>query len=136
MWVSRRVFELLTGQLSAQREGFERTSAVLREENTTLRRMLEASHRRAEELSLELTKAFAIGGVGPNGTLAARREPTAPRAQTSRDPIRGLGDIFAPVKLGDPDGTFKTEDEATLLFPSTNGDRGVEEPEHDASPGA
>lgn len=127
---------LLERQLETQREGFERTTAVLREENATLRRMLEGAQRRGDELSLELTKALAIGGVGPNGTLTSRREPTPSRPATSRDPIRGLGDIFAPVPLGDPDGTFKELADASLLFPSTNGDQGVEETEHDAATGA
>jgi hypothetical protein len=116
MWVS-------AGVLEALQASFERTLTILREENSTLRRMLEQATKRADDLAGELARSFVLGAFGPD----TRRPTITAPVRTSRDAVPGLGNVFDPVALGDPRGTFATEDEASLLFPSTNGN--VEEGE-------
>lgn len=112
-----------TGQLEgtrqtreAYRQDFERTLAILREENSTMRRLFEMATTRADALAADLARQIVLAQAPPVG-------PTGPplRTRTSRDPIAGLGNVFDPVKIGDPDGLFATLDEASLLFPSTDG---------------
>lgn len=111
MWVSPAV-------LSAITESFERTLAVLREENATLRKLLEAAHARTDQQATELTRLLATSAV----PRIAPNMPTVPRARTSRDPIEGLGNVFDPLPHGDPRGMFKSEMDAALvpnIFPTT-----------------
>lgn len=111
----------IAGQ-SAAREEFERTLVVLREENSTFRKIAEGASARADSLVAELAKSIVVSAPPPR----APAMPTVPIAPTSKDPIRGLGDVFAPVDFTDPDSTFKNIDEASLLFPSTDGGQGAE----------
>lgn len=101
MWLSRVVFDGL-------RETFERTLAVVREENATLRRMLEASDARARDLLLEITKAQAIQPT-------PRPEATRPIGRTPKDPIKGLENAFAPVTFEDPQASFTSARAASLM---------------------
>lgn len=114
-----------TGQLEgarqtrdAYRQDFERTLAVLREENSTMRRLFEAATTRADTLAAEMARQIVLAQA-PVSTAVV-----PPRARTSRDPIAGLGNVLDPVPIGDPDGLFATLDEASLLFPSTAGAEG------------
>jgi len=103
----------------AYRTDFERTLAILREENSTMRRMFEAAALRADNLAAEMARQIVLAQAPPHPALVSAEAP-----RTSRDPIHGLGNVFAPVPLGDPDGTYATEEEASLLFPSTAGTEG------------
>jgi len=129
MWVSRGVLDALRASREEtqdlrreQRTGFERTLAVLREENSTLRRLCEQTAQRADALAAETIRALvAQSGVGPDArrpVIAERPDPPA-RSRTSRHPIPGLGNVLDPVPLGDPNGTFASEADASLLFPTT-----------------
>jgi len=93
-------------------DNFERTLAVLREENSMLRRVLETASARADQLTTEYVRALAMnpmpGGPTPPPPIAGRR-PTSP------DPIRGLGNVLDPVKIGDPDGEFSSLRAASLM---------------------
>lgn len=116
MWVSPVVLQAIT-------DTFERTLAVLREENTTLRKLLEAAHQRTDQQATELTRLLATSAVP---RMAPNVPTVPPRPRTSRDPIDGLGNVFDPVDYKDPRGMFKSEQEAALvptIFPTTeNGD--------------
>lgn len=113
MWLSREAF-------AAMRETFERTLAVVREENATLRRMLEAQTARADRLSLEITKSAAVSPL-------PRPEPAAvPRRRTSRDPIEGLGNVLEPVGFEDEHATFTSERAASLMAAEDDDDDGEE----------
>ena len=112
MWVSAGVLETLQAS-------FERTLTILREENATMRRMLEQATKRADDLAGELARSFVLGAFGPEMRRPVMTAPTPPR--TSRDPINGLGNILDPLPFGDPRGTFQSEAEVSLLFPTTNG---------------
>lgn len=111
-----------TADLKNQERIFERTLAVLREENSTLRRLCEQTAQRADALAAETIRALvAQSGVGPDArrpVMAERPDPPA-RPRTSRHPIPGLGNVLDPVPLGDPNGTFASEADASLLFPTT-----------------
>lgn len=111
----------LAATLDRAREGYERTLAVLREENSTLRRMVEASNSRGDSLTTELARSLVVQPTPPP-VLAA---PTLIRRPTSPDPIRGLGNVLDPVKIGDPDGEFESIDAASLMAieESDNADR-------------
>lgn len=96
------------------RADFERTLTVLREENSTLRRMVEAQSARADMLLLELTKS-TVHAVNSAPINTGGPPVTATRRPTSADPIRGLGNVLDPVKLGHPDGEFTSEAAASLM---------------------
>lgn len=112
MWVSPAVLQAIT-------DSFERTLAVLREENATLRRLYEAEHARGDRLLDEIARQavqYAMPRPMPPNI------PTVPRARTSRDPIGGLGNVLEPLPFGDPNGMFKSEQDAALvpnIFPTT-----------------
>ena len=112
MWVSAGVLETLQAS-------FERTLTILREENATIRRMLEQATKRADDLAGELARSFVLGAFGPEMRRPTITAPAPPR--TSRDAVPGLGNVFDPVAFDDPRGSFRSEAEASLLFPTTNG---------------
>jgi len=109
--------------LERQERHFERTLAILREENSTLRRLFELTTNRADNLAGELARSLVVGAFGPD---ARRPTMAVPHPPTSRDPINGLGNVLDPVPFDDPRGQFKSEAEASLLFPGTNGDAAAE----------
>jgi hypothetical protein len=100
------------------REDFERTVAVLREENSTWRRAFEAATARADALLTELTRSVA--GIQP---VAAPPPVPAPPRRTTKDPIDGLGNVLDPVPLGDPMGMFTTERAASLMLADEDEER-------------
>jgi hypothetical protein len=125
MWVSRGVLDALRASREEtqdlrreQRTGFERTLAVLREENSTLRRLCEQTAQRADALTAETIRALVAQSAPLRPVMAERPDPPA-RSRTSRHPIPGLGNVLDPVPLGDPNGTFASEADASLLFPTT-----------------
>jgi hypothetical protein len=91
------------------RADFERTLAVLREENSTLRRMLEAASRRADDLSVALAKSVVVQAT----PLPA--PPSIPRKRTSAEAIQGLGNLLDPVPFGDTTGLFDNARAASLM---------------------
>lgn len=95
--------------LASARAEFERTLIVLREENSTLRRMLEAAATRADTLLTELARSLVVQAT-PAPTPGPR-----PRLPVSADPIRGLGNVFDHLKPGDPDGEFASLAAASLM---------------------
>lgn len=102
------------GALESSRLDSERTLAVLREENSTLRRMLEATAARADTLTTELARSLVMTAPAPRpGGLTP--PPPAVRVPTSPDPIRGLGNILDPVPFTDPDGEFRSVEAASLM---------------------
>lgn len=109
-WLSSAALAALTAAADRDREHFERTVAVLREENSTLRRMLEAAQRRQDELLGELVKSLAT-------TAAPARQPlaSAPPKRTSRDPIDGLGNVLDPVPYDHAMASFTSERAASLM---------------------
>lgn len=96
----------------AGRVEYERTLAVLREENSTLRRMLEATQRRADDATAELVKSLATS-TRPVAAPLAAVPPAA--ARTSRDPIKGLESMFDPVPFDHPLSSFTNERAASLM---------------------
>ena len=96
------------------RADYERTLAVLREENSTLRRMLEASSARADTLTLELAKTVVVQPT-------PRPAPPSISRRASRDPIPGLGNLLDPVPFGDAAGSFATEAAASLMGAEDDG---------------
>lgn len=108
MWLSRRAADALDDALTCTRDTFERTLAVLREENSTLRRLFEAAAARADQLALELTKAVVIQPT-------PRPLAAVPPRRTSREPVPGVGNVLDPVTLGDPAGMFDTVAAASLM---------------------
>ena len=103
------------GELSATVDGarvyFERTLVVLREENSMLRRVLETASARADQLTTEYVRALVVQPTpAPIATVTAMT-----RRPTSSDPIRGLGNVLDPVKIGDPDGEFTSLRAASLM---------------------
>jgi hypothetical protein len=103
--------------LADARATFERVIAVLREENSLLRRHLEAAHRRADEQATALVKSLVVSAT-PLPTVAPDRRPT------SKDPIAGLGNVLDDLPLGHPDGVFTDERAASLMM--------ADEPPHGA----
>lgn len=117
MFVSVRTLEAARAQaIATARTDFERTLAVLREENSTLRRMLEAASQRADGLALEIAKSMVIQATPPPQPVEVKR--------TSRDPIAGLGSIFDPVAHDHPEATF-TDARAASLMAAEEDDDGV-----------
>jgi hypothetical protein len=91
------------------RADYERTVVVLREENATLRRMLEAAQARVDALTTDLVKSLAV---------TAPPVPTAPASlprRTPTDPIRGLGNLLDEVPFGDPAGSFADATAASIM---------------------
>lgn len=115
MWLSREAF-------AAMRETFERTLAVVREENATLRRMLEKEAAHADRLLTEITKSLAVQAPTP---VAHAGTPARPPARTSRDPIEGLGNVLEPVGFEDEHATFTSERAASLMAAEDEDDDGV-----------
>lgn len=116
-WAKKKLIEerdqLRDEAAAARREWrdiFERTLCVLREENSTLRRMLEQSNSRADSLALDLARAVVVQAPAITPQVAS-----VPPRRTSRDPIEGLGNIFAPVDYTHPDATFGNERAASLM---------------------
>jgi len=103
---------LSTATLAALTAAYERTLTVVREENSTLRRMLEAAQARADAATAELVRSLAVTAAAPAAPLRA----APPAGRTSRDPIEGLGNILDPVPFGDPNGMFSNERAASLMF--------------------
>lgn len=101
---------LFGGWLRAQRDDFERTLTVLREENSTLRRMLEAAQRRQDDLLAELVKSLATSAAPARPPLTV-----APPKRTSKDPIEGLGNVLDPVGYDHPMASFTNERAASLM---------------------
>lgn len=97
--------------LRTAREDFERTLVVLREENSTLRRMLEAAATRADALLTELAKSVAV-----QPTPKPAPAPVADRRPTSKDPIEGLGNVLDPVDFGHHAATFNSPRAASLML--------------------
>lgn len=97
--------------VARERETFERTLCVLREENSTLRRMLEQSNARADTLALDLARAVVVQTPVVTPQLAS-----VPPRRTSRDPIEGLGNVFAPVPFDHADSTFNDARAASLMY--------------------
>jgi len=96
--------------IAIAREDFERTVAILREENSTLRRMLEATAARADTLSIELARSLVVQAP------ALRPAPASvPPRRTSADPIKGLGNVLDPIPLGNPEGEFDSVRAASLM---------------------
>jgi len=98
--------------LAGAHDLFERTLAVLREENSMLRRVLETASARADQLTTEYVKALV---VQPTSCSPTPPSPIPTRRPTSADPIRGLGNVLDPVKIGDPDGEFSSLRAASLM---------------------
>jgi hypothetical protein len=90
------------------RADYERTVVVLREENATLRRMLEAAQTRVDALTTDLVKSLAI-------VPTPQPAPPSVSRKTSTNPIRGLENLLDPLNLGDPNGEFSSERAASLM---------------------
>jgi hypothetical protein len=122
----RTALEYAQAAVDRARVEFERTLAVLREENSTLRRMLEASALRADSLTTEVARSLVVqptpGPTPPPAALVGLRKPTG------RDPIQGLGNVLDPVPIGDPHGEFSSLRAASLMMAE-------EEANHAASTG-
>jgi len=115
MWLSRRSVNALDDAVTTIAGNFERTLAVLREENSTLRRMLEAEGARANQLLLELTKAAVLSAATSVAGPAAAHVGSPPPRRTSKDPVPGVGNLLDPVPFGDKAGLFDTEAAASLM---------------------
>lgn len=105
----------LTGRAMKTQEAradFERTLVILREENSTLRRMLEAQTARADQLATDLIRGLAV--QAPRITTGGP-PVTAIRRPTGKDPIAGLGNVLDPVDFGDPNGQFASAAAASLM---------------------
>lgn len=110
----RAVDPYLQGYQAARaecRQDFERTLAVLREENSTLRRMVESASTRADTLATELARSLVIQAPAPKPGPAV----PPPVRRTSPDPIAGLGNLLDPVPLGHPEGEFDRVSAASLM---------------------
>ena len=105
------------------RADFERTLAVLREENSTLRRMLEGASTRADTLATELARSLVM--QAPPSPKPGPAVPP-PVRRTSVDPIAGLGNLLDPVKIGAPEGEFETVRAASLMAVTDDDDSGAE----------
>jgi hypothetical protein len=106
--------------LLRQREDFERTLIVLREENSLLRRLLEAAHRRSDQQAADLTRALT---TAPPARPPLTAPAEAPR-RTSKDPL-GVGSLFEPVDYKHPEATFTSADAAALMYAEDEGTDGV-----------
>jgi len=93
-------------------DNFERTLAVLREENSMLRRVLETASARADQLTTEYVRALVVQPT----PLPTTQEPRpALHRPTGKDPIKGLGNVLDPVPFGHPEGAFDSQRAASLM---------------------
>lgn len=99
--------------LARQAETYERALAIVREENSQLRRLLDAAHRRTDQLTTDLVKSLATSAAPAALPLTA--PPPAVARRTSRDPIEGLGNAFDPVPYDHPLSSFTNERAASLM---------------------
>lgn len=111
----RRQVEIQRTLLDLRGADFERTLVVLREENATLRRMLETSNARADQLANDLARSVIVSpgftSPGPAGTPVSELPPR----RTSTDPVRGVGNMLDPVPFTDPMGEFTDARAASLM---------------------
>lgn len=91
------------------RADFERTVAVLREENSTFRRLLEAADRRIDILLTEVAKASVVTAT------PVPAPPSIVKRRTPNDPIRGLENLLDEVPLGHEAGSFDNARAASLM---------------------
>lgn len=113
MFVTVRTLEAARASARGEaREDFERTLAILREENSTLRRLLEAQTARADQLAIDLIRGLAVQAPRIN---TGGPPVTSIRRPTGKDPIAGLGNYLDEVPIGDPNGLFTSAAAASLM---------------------